>query len=367
MIKEVHKVKLGGVIVRLRNNAGVDNGFLDQILSKSELDKRELLLIIDTKEGSKCEKDGLAAVTIPSVDLINKSDSQAIHNAGKNITIYQDIDSYRRDILQIDLIQSQEWDAVVYIPKKTTEKWKDFKPYFAFVLGHELEHVKIIRENLKFHFCATWLYKFNVNIFKESGTDSNSLKKCKFPLELHCNKQGKKLAINLFNKTKFDDCLIVLKQKKDEEFRNLLDFLLNLDDEPYRDNIWESICRDIRNYYDGKNQQAHGQCAGQDTSPHQEKPNKYRQPQDPVYDRGYPGQVGNVDLDKPVQPGIFSVFLQVDGRRHPDRDREPGRQRDQPDRPVDRRLDPGSLRKSRRKTGQELPIDPLKPLARDVV
>lgn len=48
--REVYKVTLGGVIVRLRNKAGVCKTFLDDIFSNSGLDGRELLLSLSLYE-----------------------------------------------------------------------------------------------------------------------------------------------------------------------------------------------------------------------------------------------------------------------------------------------------------------------------
>lgn len=252
MIKEVRKVKLGGVTVRLLNKAQVDEAFLDKIFSKSGLDNQKLLFILDTKDGFGCKKNEWRGVTLPSDVFSDSKDYQAGYNAAKNVTIIREVDLFRRDMDTIDLLQKDEWDAVVYIPKITAERWKDFKPYFAFVLGHEFEHVKVIRENLEFHMCATWLYDYNCNIFQEAGTDCKSKKKWKFPLELHCNKQGRKLAIDLFGKEEFDNSLASLMPLETKEHQEYLAFIRKLESEPYKDNIWESICCDIRNDYNEK-------------------------------------------------------------------------------------------------------------------
>lgn len=223
MNKEVDKV-LGGVTVRLRNKANVCEAFLDDIFSKSELDNRKLSLTLDDENDAVCVSDRLRAYTKPSYPF------------GET--------------------PSQHWgDALVYVPKITTDKWKNFKPYFAFVLGHELEHVKVIREKLEFHMCATWLFDSNCAIFKKAGGDCKLKKKWKFPLELHCNKKGKKLATDLFGKEEFDKCLAAMMEDENEtpEHKKYLVFIIGkLKGEHYTDSICESICRDILDYYNNR-------------------------------------------------------------------------------------------------------------------
>lgn len=250
MNKEVYKLSLGSITVRLRNKANVCEAFLDDIFYKSELDNRELLLILDDKNGFQYDENRRRACALPSL-LFDQNLFPSGYNATKNVTITRKTDLYCRDMEIIDLQQRDEWDAVVYVPKITTEKWK-YKPYFAFVLGHELEHVRVIRENLAFHMCASWLFLNNYNIFEEAGIDCKSKKKWNFPLELHCNKKGKTLATNLFGKEEFDKCLKALREDKNETQKhkeNLAFIMDELEGEPYTDSIWESICCDIRAYY----------------------------------------------------------------------------------------------------------------------
>ena len=211
---------LGGITVRLCNKANVCEAFLDDIFSKSELDNHILSVTLDDKNDDVCIINRFRAYTKPSYPY------------GQTPSKY--------------------WgDASVYVPKMTTDKWKDFKPYFAFVLGHELEHVKVIRENLKFHMCATWLLlDCNCKIFGKVGIDCKSKKTWNFPLERHCNKKGKKLAIDLFGKEEFNKCFKVLKENETQEHKEYLAFIRDeLEGEPYTDSIWESICCDIRAYY----------------------------------------------------------------------------------------------------------------------
>ena len=251
--KEVYKVSLGGIIVRLRNKANVCEAFLGKIFSKSifsksDLDNHELLLILDDKNGDVYGANGLRASATPSC-VFNQKFFKSGNDLVTNVTTTWWTVPCRRDIECIDLVQLDKWDAVVYVPKITTDKWKDYKPYFAFVLGHELEHVKVIRENVKFHMCATWLLDCDCKIFEKAGIDYTK-KPWNFPLERHCNKKGKKLATDLFGKEEFDKCLIVLKENETQGHKEYLAFIRDkLKGEPHKDSIWKSICCDIRAYY----------------------------------------------------------------------------------------------------------------------
>jgi len=245
---------LGGVTVRLRNKANVSEAFLDDIFSNSGLDDRELLLMLMDMNGDGYGANGLRASATSSCVFDPSLFSSAV-NANTNVTIIKVPVPCCRDMERIDLVEFNEWDAVVYVPKITTDKWKDYKPYFAFVLGHELEHVKVIRERLEFHMCATWLYKHNYDIFEKSGIDCKSKKKWDFPLERHCNKKGKKLATGLFGKEEFDKCLAAMRKDNNEtqKHKEYLAFIIDeLEGEPYTDNICESICCDIRDYYNNR-------------------------------------------------------------------------------------------------------------------
>lgn len=215
---------MGGITVILRNEANVCAAFLEDIFSKSKLDNHTLSLTLDNENDDLCDEYRLRAYTKPLCSF------------GKE--------------------PSQHYgDALVYAPKITTDKWKDFKPYFAFVLGHELEHVKVIREKLEFHMCATWLFDNNCAIFKKAGDDCKSKKTWDFPLELHCNKKGKKLATELFGKEGFDNCFATMMQDKNEtpEHKEYLAFIMGeLKGEHYTDSICGSICHDLLDYYNNR-------------------------------------------------------------------------------------------------------------------
>jgi hypothetical protein len=248
-------VSLGGVTVRLRNKANVCEAFLDDIFSKSGLDNRELLLMLEDKNGYGYGTNGLRASATSSCAF-----DQNLFKSGNdpvtNVTTTWETVPCRRDIELIDLVQLAEWDAVVCVPKITTDRWKNYKPYFAFVLGHELEHVKVIRENLKFHMCATRLLDWKDAIFVKAGIDYKSKKNWNFPLEIHCDKKGKKLAIDLLGQEEFDKCLVAMRDDKNEtqEHKEYLASIKDeLEGEPHADNICESICRDIRAYYNDRN------------------------------------------------------------------------------------------------------------------
>ena len=245
---------MGSITVRLRNKANVCEAFLDDIFSKSELDNQELLLILDDKNGNGYGAYERRASATPSC-VFDPYLFTSDNNAATNVTNTEEIFPCRDDIEWIDLKEWNEWDTVVYVPKITAVKWKDYKPYFAFVLAHELEHVKVIRENLKFNMFATWLFEDNENIFEKADIDYKSKDKWNFPLELQCNRKGKKLAISLFGKDEFDKCLKAMREDKNEtkKHKDYLAFISDeLEGQPYTKNTWQSVCRDIRGYYNDK-------------------------------------------------------------------------------------------------------------------
>ena len=245
-------MSLGGITVRLRNKANVCEAFLDDIFSKSELDNRELLLMLEDKNGDGYGANGLRA-SATSSRVFDPILFPSGNNPDTNVTTIQKTVPCRWDMERIDLQQFDEWDAVVYVPKITTDKWKEFKPYFAFVLGHELEHVKVIRENVNFHMCATWLLDCNNDICAKAGIDYESKKTWNLPLELHCNKKGKKLAIDLLGKDEFDKCFKVLEENETQGHKEYLAFIRDeLQGEPYTDSIRELICCGIQAYYNDR-------------------------------------------------------------------------------------------------------------------
>lgn len=262
--KDARTVNWGNVLVRLRNRVKpkVDEQFLEKIFSESELSKyksdRELLLILDNKDGFGCGPKKRGA-TYPSI-VFDTKDSAPGYKPSNNVTACREVETYCKVMDAIDLRQKYKWDAVVYVPKITTKKWKDFRAYFAFVLGHELEHVKMIREKLGFHLCASWLCQYNANIFKEGGVDYKPLKHYDFPWERHCHKGGKRLAQDVCGQEEFDKCLEKLMRKRDEtkEYREFLAFVLrDLEAQPYKIHIWESVLREIGVYYHGLEEAAH--------------------------------------------------------------------------------------------------------------
>src|SRR5215204_211776 len=72
--------------------------------------------------------------------------------------------------------------------------------------------------------------------------------------------------------------------------------------------------------------------------------------QEPVDDRGDPGQVGDVDLDDPRQPVVGGVLLQVDGGTDTHRNRQERYEQQQEQRPEQGRVDTRVLGERRRES-----------------
>ena len=106
-------------------------------------------------------------------------------------------------------------------------------------------------ESLEFHRCISWLFDDNFTIFKEAGFDCKSKKTWRFPLELHCNKQGKKIAEDIFGKEALVNCLTRLTLHETDEHKEYLDFILKLKGGPQKDDICQHILNEVQKYYLG--------------------------------------------------------------------------------------------------------------------
>jgi hypothetical protein len=235
------KVEWGEVSLRLSNRIGVEGRLLETIIRRSGMRRCELLLVLDDKDGFGYEEEKRRGIAFAAEDL-NFVDPQCC---------------YRRDIPIEDLVEIKEWDAAIYIPRISGEKHRDFGAYFALVLRHELEHVKIIRANLELHRCVSWLFNDNFTIFKEGGCDCSLKKTWEFPWELHCNKMGKKLAEDVFGSIEVTKCLRELICIETSEHQEYLSFLCNLRIGTQKDGICEGVLRGIREYYSGLEAAAH--------------------------------------------------------------------------------------------------------------
>ncbi|MCJ7776836.1 MAG: 16S rRNA (adenine(1518)-N(6)/adenine(1519)-N(6))-dimethyltransferase RsmA [Sedimentisphaerales bacterium] len=230
-------VKWGNVRVRLRTRIKVDENLIEKIFTTSCLAKsnKELLLIIDDKDAKMCTAKKWKACSFSSkyLDLI------------KNATYYDCfIDTQ-------DIAEKAKWEAAVYIPCSTAVKWKDFEPYFVFVLAHELEHVRIMTENLEFHMCMAWLGGNNLEVLKEAGICQDVLDS---PWEVQCNRMGKEVSVQLSDKATFVKCIQTLrKSEQNTHWQRKLDLLVSLEGTPYRAPVWKRVLIEIQKYYqDGR-------------------------------------------------------------------------------------------------------------------
>ena len=249
MEKNVRKVELGGVTVRLRNYADVDESLLARVFAKSGLSSHQLLLILDTKDDFGCKDNGARGKTIPSKLLNPNERLKRGYDPNKGMTHFREIDAYEWPNKTVDIRDIDQWDVVVYLPRKSTSCWSESKPYVVWVLAHELEHARIIREDVEFHFCMTWLYDYCENIFSRASATFKWQKRWCFPLELHCHKRGKDTAVSLFGKHAFEECVKRRGEKESEAFGELLDFLLQLRADPYENRVVEHINKHVLGGY----------------------------------------------------------------------------------------------------------------------
>jgi len=230
----IQQLELGNTSVRLDNRFGVGEPFLGKIVQAINLPKCRLLLILDTENGFTSKR----GISFAMSDMNYAAPINGVNNA------YD-----RKRIGKNNITAWREWDYAVYIPKITAEKWKNFEAYFALVLGHELEHVRIMVKNIEFHRCVSWLFDDNFTIFKEAGFDCKSKKTWQFPLELNCNNQGKMIAEDIFGKEALVDCLTRLIPHETDEHQEYLDFILKLKVETQMDDICQHILNGVQKYY----------------------------------------------------------------------------------------------------------------------
>lgn len=235
-IPKVRHLTFGNIKIRLDNRFGVGEPFLDKIIQVANLPKIRLLLIFDTEDGFKG----------------TRGQSFAMEDRNYAAPINGVDDAYdRKRIGDHNITDWRKWDYAVYIPKITAEKSTRFKCYFAFVLGHELEHVRIMVKNLEFHRCVSWLFGDTFTIFKEAGFDCKTKKKWEFPWELHCNQCGKKVAEDIFGKDEFFRCLTELIKYETDEHKEYLEFIIKLNVKSHQNDIIEHILNGVREYYRG--------------------------------------------------------------------------------------------------------------------
>ncbi len=212
----VEKVEWKKTIVRLDNRLEVDKSLLRQIVEEAGLACR-LLLILDTENGFP-ETRGVA---FPMVDMNYAAPALGDNNA------YD-----RRRIGDHNINAWREWDYAVYIPRISAETWEKYKPYFVYVLGHELTHIWIMSQCLCFHRCTSWLDK----AFGDEALCKNvvrcGLRTYEVPWEKYCCKKGKCIALNIDDEQKvqnglreYAESLRICKSKHSE----VVDWLYGLD------------------------------------------------------------------------------------------------------------------------------------------
>lgn len=213
-----HKeLNVGELCVFLHNMANVDEELIKDVISRSGIDKGTISLALGIKKLLRARNRG---ETIPDENPNSKADV--------NIAIREDV----------------------------TDDWEQYKPHVAFVLCHELEHARIIQKDLSLHYCLTWLFENNKNIFDKAGKEPVG-NQFSFLHEKQCNLKGKSISIELFGSEDFEDCLKRLRGKVNKAYKENIDFLLSLQGKSYNDDVYESLKKDICSYYSGIESEVH--------------------------------------------------------------------------------------------------------------
>ena len=181
------EIKVGNVCVCLYNKARGEEALIKKVISRSGIARGIISLVLGIKKLSKPENRG---ETRPDESPNSKADVR------------------------------------IAIRKDMTDDWEHYKPHVALVLGHELEHARIILTNPRLHYCLTWLFENNKTIFGEAGKYPVG-KQFNFLHERQCNLKGKSISIELFGSEDFEECLKRLKGKVNNDYKENIDFLLS--------------------------------------------------------------------------------------------------------------------------------------------
>ncbi len=207
----VEEVEWKKTVVRLDNRLKVDKSTLKQIVIKADFQENcRLLLILDRENGFPRTR----GVAFPMVDMNYVAPACGDNNA------YD-----RKCIGDYNIKAWREWDYAIYLPEITAKKCKDFEPYFAFIMGHELEHVRIMQLNLELHRFASWVGD-NLKKFATKAGIELAMRTYEFPIDLYCNKKGKKLAVEMYGE-EFTNKLTSLVSLESENHKEVLQFILS--------------------------------------------------------------------------------------------------------------------------------------------
>ena len=253
MNKDNECEEIGGCSVRLRNRFNVNRCIIDKVFEKHPLANRspQLLLVIDDEDDPSCKcncKLLKRALTVPGVVLDQKRPNLNGHE-GVETKIEVGIPRRRIFLERKDskAFSKKIWDAAVYIPKSTAEKANNYPAYFAFVLAHELEHVRIYRSDIVLSLCLAWLYDHGDKLFLTSNGGC-LFKTWDLPHELQSHKMGKKVAVEIYGEDKFNACLEGLKKVETCEHSKMLEFIKWLKMDPYGSNLVGRLSKDLMNF-----------------------------------------------------------------------------------------------------------------------
>lgn len=214
-----------------RPDPPADKNLLEQIFDKVDLPECQLYLIID-KMNSFPDKRGFCVFWEDRKYAFPPCYMEDVQR------------SIGTDVLE----GTPRWNYLVYIPERTARRWKRFESYFALCLWHELEHTRVMAEDLQLHRFASWLEeeKRYCRLFGQRG--SRFYKAIyKRPLELYCYKEGKRLTVEEYRGKYVEDFEGLANKEFSPTFCGLLNFLrdLDCDSEVGTDFIKQRIKNDI--------------------------------------------------------------------------------------------------------------------------
>ncbi|MHC4587058.1 MAG: hypothetical protein ACYS3N_21200 [Planctomycetota bacterium] len=228
------------VTVRLDNRFKVNEKLLKRIFKKANLPKCRLFLKLDTNEAPTGFACRAMAFLRDDLDIILSDDNAMVEGLRRDAIRQKNIDAPKDD-----------WQYGVYIPGVTAELWTELPACFAFYVLHELEHVRIMLHDPNFHRFASWTWEHWPEFFPEGKLPKWN--RWNWPWELHCNKESKRLAIEMYGKEPFIEalsCQIKKERPKHEEHAKVLGSILTLPCGAKEDNLIDSLKRKIQTRID---------------------------------------------------------------------------------------------------------------------
>ena len=178
---------------RLSPKIKLDECLLNRIF-KLRPKARRLLLVLDEK-GFKNKK---GAAFCCKLEQYNRSDDRECFSRAL----------WPEQPKLPELPKFPKWDYGVVLPRKTVQFIQKEPAYFTFILGHELEHVELYSSDYDtFALHGSWLHDALYDPCRRPKWIQEFPQEYKFPIETHCHREGKRLAITLYSKQEFREAI----------------------------------------------------------------------------------------------------------------------------------------------------------------